>query len=356
MMTKLMTIGGVMLALFVRAFRVVASACSAVRSASIACVRGVVRVFVMLALCLSAPTAFAGDMLDKEGIAQEIREQALSGNYAGARKHLNENEFLMSEHVDFEQFDKYFQPFRSKYRWRYSGYTKYVHYDVSAFYIFVNNLEYAKVRELLNHAGMGDDKAKVEKAVNLVANKMKASKLCKKAELEECKQVVDETSDANKTILNMLYYDVGEEIDYYDGRIGECATDRCKYMVQTYITEPCEIIALLKNEYSAETFGEQNGGAEEVNPCDSLHGESVAAPPEPQADYTGLYANAGFVLASAFAPSWVDTQTFAFNEGNNFITGQSLSVPLDDFTFGATRVQVNDLTDYEFSVKWEMEF
>ena len=80
------------------------------------------------------------------------------------------------------------------------------------------------------------------------------------------------------------------------------------------------------------------------------------APPEPKADYTGLYANAAFAVAGAFAPSWADTQTFAFNEGDKLVTGQSLSVPLDDFTFAAKRVQVNDLTDYEFSVKWEMEF
>ena len=89
---------------------------------------------------------------------------------------------------------------------------------------------------------------------------------------------------------------------------------------------------------------------------DWLHDDEVVTRHIPKADYTGLYANAGFVIASAFAPSWVDAQTFAFNEGNNFITGQSLSVPLDDFTFAATRVQVNDLTDYEFAVKWEMEF
>ena len=86
-----------------------------------------------------------------------------------------------------------------------------------------------------------------------------------------------------------------------------------------------------------------------------LCGEPVA-PPEPKADYTGLYANAAFAVAGAFAPSWVDTQTFAFNQGDKLVTGQSLSVPLDDFTFAASRVQVNDLTDYEFSVKWEMEF
>ena len=84
--------------------------------------------------------------------------------------------------------------------------------------------------------------------------------------------------------------------------------------------------------------------------------EFCTPPPEPKADYTGLYANAAFAVAGAFAPSWVDTQTFAFNEGDKLVTGQSLSVPLDDFTFAAKRVQVNDLTDYEFSVKWEMEF
>ena len=84
--------------------------------------------------------------------------------------------------------------------------------------------------------------------------------------------------------------------------------------------------------------------------------EFCTPPPEPKADYTGLYANAAFAVAGAFAPSWVDTQTFAFNQGDKFITGQSLSIPVDDFTFAAKRVQVNDLTDYEFAVKWEMEF
>ena len=84
--------------------------------------------------------------------------------------------------------------------------------------------------------------------------------------------------------------------------------------------------------------------------------EFCTPPPEPKADYTGLYANAAFAVAGAFAPSWVDTQTFAFNQGDKLVTGQSLSVPLDDFTFAASRVQVNDLTDYEFAVKWEMEF
>ena len=84
--------------------------------------------------------------------------------------------------------------------------------------------------------------------------------------------------------------------------------------------------------------------------------EFCTPPPEPKADYTGLYANAAFAVAGAFAPSWVDTQTFAFNEGDKLVTGQSLSIPVDDFTFAAKRVQVNDLTDYEFAVKWEMEF
>ena len=79
--------------------------------------------------------------------------------------------------------------------------------------------------------------------------------------------------------------------------------------------------------------------------------------PEPKADYTGLYANAAFAIAGTFAPSWVDTQTFAFNAGDRFITGQSLSIPLNDFTFAATRVQVNnEAANYEFGVKWDWEF
>ena len=113
----------------------------------------------------------------------------------------------------------------------------------------------------------------------------------------------------------------------------------------------CKTISILK-QYGAKTYDELQGGEEEANPCDSQPAERA----EPKADYTGLYANAAFAIAGTFAPSWVDAQTFAFNEGDNFITGQSLSVPLDDFTFAATRVQVNDLTDYEFSVKWDWEF
>ena len=77
---------------------------------------------------------------------------------------------------------------------------------------------------------------------------------------------------------------------------------------------------------------------------------------EPKADYTGLYAIAGVVILGAATPDWIDTQTFAFSEGGNLVTGQSLSVPLDDFNFAATRVQVNNTADYEFGVKWEMEF
>ena len=77
---------------------------------------------------------------------------------------------------------------------------------------------------------------------------------------------------------------------------------------------------------------------------------------EPKADYTGLYAIAGVVILGAATPDWIDTQTFAFSEGGNLVIGQSLSVPLDDFTFAATRVQVNNTADYEFGVKWEMEF
>ena len=77
---------------------------------------------------------------------------------------------------------------------------------------------------------------------------------------------------------------------------------------------------------------------------------------KPKASYGGVIYSAAFIVADSHLPSWVDTQTFAFNEGSQFVTGQSLSVPLDNFTFAATRVQVNNLTDYEFAVKWEMEF
>ena len=77
---------------------------------------------------------------------------------------------------------------------------------------------------------------------------------------------------------------------------------------------------------------------------------------EPKASYDGAIYSAAVIIADGYLPSWVDTQTFAFNQGDKFVTGQSLSVPLDDFTFAAKRVQVNDLTDYEFAVKWEMEF
>ena len=133
----------------------------------------------------------------------------------------------------------------------------------------------------------------------------------------------------------------------------DIAYESAKYGFNDYFSREglCNTIATLKR-YGAKTYAELQGGEEEVNPCDL----QPVAPAEPKADYTGLYANAAFALAGAFTPSWVDTQTFAFNEGNNFITGQSLSIPLDDFTFAATRVQVNDLTDYEFAVRWEMEF
>ena len=45
------------------------------------------RVFLALALCVSAPAAFAGDSsydIDKERVAQEIREKAMSGDLDGA--------------------------------------------------------------------------------------------------------------------------------------------------------------------------------------------------------------------------------------------------------------------------------
>ena len=83
MMTKkLMTIWGVMLALLVRAFRAVASACSAVRFTSVACIQGSVRAFVALALCMSAAPVYANDM-DKESIAAEIRGMSANKSQYG---------------------------------------------------------------------------------------------------------------------------------------------------------------------------------------------------------------------------------------------------------------------------------
>ena len=79
-----------------------------------------------------------------------------------------------------------------------------------------------------------------------------------------------------------------------------------------------------------------------------------AAPPEPKADYTGLYANAHSPSPERLRRPGLTRKHSHSTRAT--VTGQSLSVPLDDFTFAASRVQVNDLTDYEFSVKWEMEF
>ena len=45
------------------------------------------RMFLALALCVSAPAAFADDSsydIDKERVAQEVREKAMSGDPAGA--------------------------------------------------------------------------------------------------------------------------------------------------------------------------------------------------------------------------------------------------------------------------------
>ena len=55
------------------------------------------RVFLALALCVSAPVAFAGDSsydIDKERIAQEIREKAMSGDLDGASEAVYEDSFL----------------------------------------------------------------------------------------------------------------------------------------------------------------------------------------------------------------------------------------------------------------------
>ena len=130
-----------------------------------------------------------------------------------------------------------------------------------------------------------------------------------------------------------------------------------------------EMVSLLKQHIANEikSFALQNkkGATDYVEHFDTkveiVADEPVASPEpdrvaEPKASYDGAIYSAAVIIADGYLPSWVDTQTFAFNAGDSFVTGQSLSVPLDDFTFAATRVQVNDLTDYEFAVKWEMEF
>ena len=72
--------------------------------------------------------------------------------------------------------------------------------------------------------------------------------------------------------------------------------------------------------------------------------------------YDGALYSAAVIIADGYLPSWISTQTFAFSDGNQFTTGQVLSIPLNNFTFETTRVQVNNAADYEFGVKWEMEF
>ena len=103
----------------------------------------------------------------------------------------------------------------------------------------------------------------------------------------------------------------------------------------------------------AECREKQDAASEEES---VVSPEQPVAPPKPEVSYDGAIYSAAVIIADGYFPSWVDTQTFAFNAGDSFVTGQSLSVPLDDFTFAATRVQVNNAADYEFGVKWEMEF
>ena len=296
MTTKLMTIWGVMLALLVRAFRVVASACSAVRSASIACVRGVVRVFVTLALCLSAP-------------AQAIEWDK------------------WYETADLDDIQKRFIALQN---------------DGREYEIFMPHVVIYKKRRM----------SKFYKKYSLTSHLHNLSSGCHADWCRKDPEVVQWLlkQGMNPNIVDMDVRDYGHEQQITNH---ETPLDRI-YSAANYRTNEivCGVVDVLKAA-GAKTYSELQGGDEIANPCDT---HTRPTETEPQADYTGLYANAAFAVAGAFAPSWVDTQTFAFNEGNNFITRQSLSVPLDDFTFGATRVQVNDLTDYEFAVKWEMEF
>ena len=148
----------------------------------------------------------------------------------------------------------------------------------------------------------------------------------------------------------LILIDAGAEVNAKTNN-GKTPLDYAVVLNKRKISE----VLIANGGYCNVTAGNSLCG-ENTAPPEPVQPEPVPASAEPSTDYTGLYANAGFAIAGLLAPDWVDTQTFAFKEGDKLLTGQSLSVPMDDFTFAATRVQVNDLTDYEFSVKWEMVF
>ena len=396
------------------------------------------RVFLALALCVSAPAAFAGDSsydIDKERIAQEIREKAMSGDLDGASEavetyedsFLAEMKLLIANGVDvnasISEWGVYTllheAALKNEYRAAQLLLENGAKILASKFgntplhYAATNNAaEFAKLLLAygaeVNEAN-NDGWTPLRYAVNYGAGRYGAVRYSEPTELVQL--LIDNGADVNASETPLLYEAVWEQL-YRGGVGGEnvmkllidngadvnaksggwtplhvyalfmSPTESMENAIKLLIDNGADVNALVtggaKNgytpldvtvkEYLAFYSAYDSGdGPPEVATLLIEHGAycnvmtgylcpEPVAPPEPKADYTGLYANAAFAVAGAFAPSWADTQTFAFNEGDKLVTGQSLSVPLDDFTFAAKRVQVNDLTDYEFSVKWEMEF
>ena len=424
------------------------------------------RVFLALALCVSAPVAFAGDSsydIDKERIAQEIREKAMSGDLDGATEavetyedsFLAEVKLLIANGVDVNKRDE-----EGRALLHYAAHRKNegraaevlldngadieakdaekgwvpLHYAVSSRRIYIglfweesgphNSFEVANVL-LKNGADIEAKTNRGETPLHLAGSAELAKFLIDNGAEIKVKNNYGGTplhyaAGRNRERVAKLLIESGADVNAKSNK-GEtplhlAADNKAAEVAKLLIAKDAEVNAKDNDgqtplHMAALYHGWRGGSEEEIIMALIRHGADVnaqttkdhyrygaagstpldyamrletryrvstielliangarcnvktwelcpepVAPPEPQADYTGLYANAAFAVAGAFAPSWVDTQTFAFNEGDKLVTGQSLSVPLDDFTFAAKRVQVNDLTDYEFAVKWEMEF
>ena len=329
------------------------------------------RMFLALALCVSAPAAFAGDSsydIDKERVAQEIREKAMSGDLDGASEAVETYEdsplaaakLLIATGGDVNAKNQWGNTLLHEAAWKkeyratqllLENGAKIVANDVGStplhYAAFFHTAEVAKV--LLDYGadiearrnladgrrfGFGDITPLLAAFYTRIDARFFPND--DEAFVEVVKLLIANGADVNEMAASGIW-------------TGYMPMDIAVHLNIDAIYEALIAAGARCNQLKRHTGGEGYQAYAEF--C----GEPVA-PPEPKADYTGLYANAAFAVAGAFAPSWVDTQTFAFNQGDKLVTGQSLSVPLDDFTFAAKRVQVNDLTDYEFSVKWEMEF
>ena len=386
------------------------------------------RAFLAVALCVSAPAAFAGDSsydIDKERVAQEIREKAMSGDLDGASEAVETYEdsplaaakLLIATGGDVNAKNEYGETplhvaaWLNEYRaaqlllengakivgdWH--GYTP-LHFVIPRQGSMENVMKLLIDYGADVNAKSNDGNTPLRVAVKYAVGGY--------GETELVQLLIDNGADVNASETPLLYEAVWEQL--YRGGVGGdnvikllidngadvnaksggwtplhvyalfmSPTESMENAIKLLIDNGADVNALVtggaKNGYTPldvtvkEYLAYYSGdGPPEVATLLIEHGAycnvmtgylcpEPVAPPEPKADYTGLYANAAFAVAGAFAPSWVDTQTFAFNQGDKLVTGQSLSVPLDDFTFAAKRVQVNDLTDYEFAVKWEMEF